>query len=462
MPETFSDASATFDRSVAPVNPAPIRAAFPKAIEHALPNGLKIYFHVQRESPLVNVRLYVRAGSVLEGDALKAASFAFALLPHGTLRRSAKEIADEIEFLGADLSSSASLDFGSVSLSMMSKHLAKGLELFADVALNPSFPESEVEFARQQSLSRLRFAKADAATLASEVFNHLIYAPHPYGNPTLGTVKSLNALTRAQIASFYETYFRPNRAFITVAGDFDPEPTWALLETLFGKWQAREVEEPTFEPPKPPSERRVVIVQKDGAAQSVLNIGHLAIPRRHDDFIPLYVGNMILGGYFGSRLNMNLREKQGFAYGIRSNFDAMRLAGDFNVATQVRTDVTGAAIEQILLEIDRLLNEGISEKELAAAKRYVAGNFVIQNESPSSIAIRLANVEIYDLPKSYYDDYIDAINALERQTVEDAMRRHLRPESFLFVIAGESQAVRAQAERFGVASVQDAEGNFIA
>lgn len=462
MPNRFNDAEPMLDRSRPPLNPAPIRASFPKTMERVLSNGLKIFFHVQRDAPIANAKLYVRAGSVLDGAALKASSFMFALLPHGTHRRAAKEIADEIEFFGADLTSTSLMDFGVVSLSIMSKHLAKGLELFADVVLNPSFPDGEVEFARQQSLSRLQFAKADATRIASAAFNRLIYSPHPYGNPPLGTVASLNALSREQIVSFYERYFRPNRAFITVAGDFDPESTFALLERLFGAWEARDVEEPTFEPPQPARERRVVIAQKDGAAQSVLNIGALAIPRHHDDFIPLYVGNMILGGYFGSRLNMNLRETQGFTYGIRSGFDAMRLAGDFNISTQVRNDVTGDAIEQILFEVRRFLEDGISEQELLAAKRYVTGNFVIQNESPFSVAMRLANVEIYGLPKSYYDDYIDVINALERHVIEEAMRRHLRPDSFLIVAAGEASAIRAQAERFGATSVQDAEGNPIA
>lgn len=298
------------DRRIAPINPEPIHASFPDTVEHMLSNGLKVMLYEQHDVPVVNVRLYIRAGSVLDGKALKASSFVFALLQQGTHKRTAKEIADEIEFLGAELNASSSIDFGSVSLTVMRKHLEKGLEILSDVVLNPAFLESEIEFVRQQSLSRLQFSKADATRLSSEAFNRLIYAPHPYGNPSLGTVESLKALTRAQLIEFYHKHFLANRAFITVAGDVEADTIIALLETYLGAWASHEVEEPLYELPQRRAQNEVRLVKKDGAVQSVLNIGHLSIARNDEAFIPLYVGNMILGGYFGSRLNMNLREKQ--------------------------------------------------------------------------------------------------------------------------------------------------------
>ncbi len=449
------------DRRIAPINPNPIHASFPDTVEHMLSNGLKVMLYEQHDVPLVNVRLYVQAGSVLDGATLKASSFVFALLQQGTHKRTAKELAEEIEFLGAELMASSSIDFGSISLNIMSKHLEKGLEILSDVVRNPAFVESEIEFVRQQSLNRLQFSKADATRLSSEAFNRLIYAPHPYGNPSLGTRESLMALTREQLLEFYQKYFLPNRAFMTVAGDVDTATVITLLEKHFGMWASRQIQEPEFELPRMRTQNEVRLVKKDGAVQSVLNIGHLSIARNHEDFIPLYVANMILGGYFGSRLNMNLREKQGFTYGIRSGFDALRLAGDFNISTQVRNNVTGEAIEQILFEVNRLLQEGVSEKELHAAKRYITGNFVIQNESPASVAVRLANVELYGLPKSYYNTYIEVLNAVERQHIHDMLIKHLHPTSFAFVIAGDIAAVRPQVERFGALSVEDAEGNII-
>ncbi|MGQ9805487.1 MAG: M16 family metallopeptidase [Chlorobiales bacterium] len=450
------------DRRIAPINPDPIHATFPDTVEHTLSNGLKVMVYEQRDVPVVNVRLYIRAGSVLDGETPKASSFVFALLQQGTRKRTAKALADEIEFLGADLTASSSADVGSLSLTLMSKHLEKGLEILADVVLNPIFAESEIEFVRQQSLSRLQFSRADAARLSAEAFNRLIYAPHPYSNPSLGTEASLRALTREQLLEFYHKHFVANRSFMTVTGDVEAASMMCLLEKYFGAWAQREYEEPSFELPKRRTQNEVRLVKKEGAVQSVLNIGHLSIARNHEDFIPLYVANMILGGYFGSRLNMNLREKQGFTYGIRSSFDALRLAGDFNISTQVRNDVTGEAIEQILFEVNRLLQEGVSEKELRAAKRFITGNFVIQNEASSSIGIRLANVELYGLPKSYYNTYIEVLNAVERQHIFDTLITHLQPKSFSFVVAGDIAAVRPQVERFGALSVEDAEGNIIA
>lgn len=449
------------DRRIAPINPDPIRASFPDTVEHRLSNQLKVMLYEQHDVPLVNIRIYIHAGSAFEGEMLKASSFVFALLQQGTHKRTAREIADEIEFLGADLSALSSMDVGNLSLTVMSKHLEKGLEILSDVVLNPSFEESEIEFVRQQSLNRLQFSKADATRLSSEAFNRLIYAPHPYGNPSLGTRESLTALTREQLLEFYHKYFLANRAFITVASDVETDSMITLLEKYFGAWATRQIQEAEFELPKRRTQNDVRLVKKDGAVQSVLNIGHLSIARNHEDFIVLYVANMILGGYFGSRLNMNLREKQGFTYGIHSSFDALRLAGDFNISTQVRNEVTGEAIEQILFEVNRLLQDGVSEKELNAAKRFITGNFVIQNEASSSIAIRLANIEIYGLPKSYYSTYIENVNAVERRHIFDALTKHLYPKSLSFVIAGDVSVVRPQVERFGALSVEDAEGNII-
>lgn len=449
------------DRQIAPINPDPIQVSFPNTVEQLLSNGLKVMVYEQRDVPVVNVRLYIRAGSVLEGKALKASAFVFALLQQGTHTRTAKELADEIEFLGADLTASSSADFGSLSLTLMSKHLEKGLEILSDVVLNPMFAEGEIEFVRQQSLNRLQFSKADATRLAAEAFSRLIYAPHPYANSSLGTRESLSALTRQQLLEFYHNHFLANHAFLTVSGDVETASMITLLEKYFGAWASREVKEPQHELPQRRTQNEVRLVKKEGAVQSVVKIGHLSIARNHEDFIPLYVANMILGGYFGSRLNMNLREKQGFTYGIRSSFDALRLTGDFNISTQVRNEVTGEAIDQILFEVNRLLQDGVSEKELFAAKRFITGNFVIQNEASSTIAIRLANIELYGLAKSYYNTYIESVNAIERRHITNALITHLQPKSFSFVVAGDIAAVRPQVERFGALSVEDAEGNII-
>ncbi len=450
------------DRRIAPINLEPIRASFPETVEHTLSNGLKAMIYEQHHVPIVHLRLFIRAGSVLDGKTPKASSFVFALLQQGTHTRTAKDIANEIERIGADLTTSSSVDFGNISLTLMSKHVEKGLEILSDMVLNPAFAEDEIEFVRQQSLNRLQFSKADATRLSAEAFNRLIYAPHPYGNPSLGTVESLKALTREHIRTFYSTHFLANRSFITIAGDVTTDSMLSLLDQYFGTWSAHEFEEPSFALPAQRLAPQVRIVQKDSAAQSVLNIGHLSIARNHEDFIPLQVANMILGGYFGSRLNMNLRETHGFTYGVRSAFNALRLAGDFSITTQVRNETTGEAIAQILLEVERFLHDGVSEKELNAAKRFMTGNFVIQNESASSIAARLANIEIYELPKSYYNTYIDAINAVERSELLRTVQKHLHPQSFLFVIAGNLNTLRPQVERFGTLSVEDADGNLIA
>lgn len=447
------------DRRRAPIDETPIQTNFPDCTTIKLDNGLSVICFEQPDSPLATVKLYARAGSVLDGNSIRVSSFMFALLQQGTASRTAQQIAEEVEFYGADLTTGSSMDFGTISLSTLSKHLSNGLELLCDIALNPSFLQQELEFVREQSLSRLKFSRADATRLSSETFNREIYSPHPYGNPPLGTEDSIQKLSREDIQKFYQTYFLPSRSFITVSGDIDASLIANRLNEGLASWKAMPSQEPRFDFPKMSSEKRVLVVQKDDAVQSIVNIGHASVARNHPEYARLYTLNMILGGYFGSRLNMNLREKQGFTYGIRSGFDALKLGGDFNISTQVRNEVTGEAIRQILLEVERLCNEGVTEKELKAVKQYIAGNFVIQNESPNAIANRFATIELYDLPPAYFKTYIDDIQSVTRKDILDAAQRHIRPDSFVFVIAGDSKSVIKQVEKFGRTVVQDAEGN---
>jgi zinc protease len=449
-----------FDRRQAPLNLAPIQATFPKWEETTLDNGLKIFIYHQHQTPIVNLRLYFRAGSVLDGDQPKVSALMFALLLQGTKSRTAKQIAEETEFFGADIGASGSMDFGNMSLSMMSKHVEDGIKLFADVALNPSFDEAEVEFVRKQSLSRLVFSKTDGARMASDGFTKAVYGDHPYGKPQLGTESGLRALTATDFAAFYRTCLSPDRAFITLAGDVSPQAI-EQLSALFGSWKRQKVNLPNLPALSRPPKTKVILIHKEGAVQSTVNMGHLGVKRNDEDFIRLYVMNMILGGYFGSRLNMNLRERQGYTYGISSGFDAHELSGEFVVDTQVRNEVTADAIREILNEIKQLRTTATTVEELKAVKQYITGNFVISNESPSAVANRIATVELYGMPKDYYQKYIDEINAVTLEEVREMAQTYIQPESFYMVVSGDKKIIGESLKAFGDIEVQDADGNVL-
>ncbi len=449
-----------FDRSRPPHPTRSVQTSFPVWHETTLPNGLKIMVYEQHSSPLVSVRLYSRAGSFYDGAYPTVSMFVFALLMQGTSSRRAEQIASEAEFLGADLGAWSGIDSATVSLSVMSKYLDRGLALMCDVALHPAFAEQEIEFVRQQVLNRLQFSKSNAGHLASDAFAKAIYQTHPYSQPAFGTERAVRAISREAIVEFYETYLVPNNSFMVVAGDVSSEEIVEKLSDAFGAWQAKPIP-PSFssELPLLADSPQVILVQKDGAVQSVIMMGHLSIARHHADYLKCYVMNMILGGYFGSRLNLKLREKQGYTYNIRSTFDAKAELGDFHITTQVRKGVTKLAMQDIVDELHELLLHGVREEELQAVKNYISGNFIIQSESADTILNRMATTELYRLGSNYYHTFLEQVQRLTLDDVHNAAKMYIHPDRLTYVVAGEVSAVRADLEEFGALVAVDAEGN---
>ncbi|NTV47284.1 MAG: insulinase family protein, partial [Chlorobiales bacterium] len=333
------------------------------------------------ESPIAYVRLYTKTGSVNDGEKLRLASLTYSLLTHGTTTRTGAELADSIDFFGADLTSSAGMDQGNISLMIMTKYLDEGLDLMADIVLNPAFPDEEIEFLRSQAINRLHVSKSEPGRLATDAFMKAVYQNHPYGNPSVGTEAAINSITRKDIQDFYSTYSTPDNSFIVVAGDVDEKQILMKLERAFGNWQQQVVPVSQFSMPLTREKNHVVLVHKEGSVQSTLYIGHLCIQKNHPDFIKCHVMSTILGGYFGSRLNMNLREEKGFTYSIRSGLDGNKLLGDFYVSVQVRNEVTRMAIDEIFKEINRMVQEKVTEEELQVVKNYITGVSTIRNES---------------------------------------------------------------------------------
>jgi len=462
MLHTVSPSPFSLDRSRPPHPTRPIHMDFPVWHETVLSNGLKIMVYEQHTSPLVSVRLYSRAGSVYDGAYPTVSTFVFALLTQGTHLRSAEQIAHEAEFLGADLYAWSGVDSATLSLSIMSKYLDRGLALMSDVALHPAFAEREIEFVRQQILHRIQLSKSNAGHLASDAFAKAIYQAHPYSRPAFGTEHTVRAVSREAIVEFYETYVVPNNSFIVVAGDVRSQEIVEKLSDVFGAWQAKPIPAAvTFASPSLPDSPQVILVQKHGAVQSVIMMGHLSIARHHADYLKCYVMNMILGGYFGSRLNLELREKQGYTYNIRSVFDAKAQLGDFHIGTQVRKGVTHLAIQEILDELHELVLYGASEEELQAVKNYIAGNFLLQSESADTILNRMATTELYRLGSNYYHTFLEQIQRLTLDDVHSAAKMYIHPDRLTYVIAGEADAVRANLEKFGTLVTVDAEGNVL-
>ncbi len=457
----MSGAAHILDRSRVPLPGTPKDLAFPDYFEHTLANGLKVIVYEAHALPLSAVSVVAHGGASADGAQPGLAAMTAELLSKGTAARSATGIAEEIEFLGGSIGSGAGWDSSSAGLSILSRHLPQAFDVLADVVRNPAFPAGEIERAREQRLSDILQSKANPSSLAYDRFCAAVYSAHPYAQPLDGTEASVTSMQAAEMRALHARLFVPNNMFAIGVGDIDPDAFVRLCENAFGDMQpGARFEEGDYASSRS-ADRLVQVVDRPSAVQSSILVGHAGIPRGHDDYIAVYLLNMLFGGYFGSRLNLNLREDKGFTYGAHSRYDARRLAGPFSAGAEVRNEVTDRAIEEILFEMERLRQDPVGGEELAAVKNYVVGSFPLQIETPSQVAQRMINIEIYGLPKSYYNSFNSSILALTPADIQRTAQRWLHPDHTVIVAAGRGSMLRDRLERFGAVELFDADGQRI-
>lgn len=447
------------DRSKPPKSGKLPSVTFPAFIERKLKNGLPVYIVENHEQPIASVSIYIRGGSSLDPrDRQGLASITGEMLTKGTAKRSALDIAEEIDFVGASLHSGSSWDANTVSVSSLTKFLPVALEVLSDVLLNPSFPQEELERVKLQRLASIKQAKADAGYLADFMFSQLVFDEHPYGQQSGGTEDSVAALTVDDCRNFHRSTFGPNNAFVIAAGDVDPDAFIAELDRLIPEWQTVNAPEPKQTGTPAASRARVALVEKAAAVQSAIRVGHLGIERNHPDYIALHVMNMLLGGYFNSRINLNLREKNGYTYGARSFFDTRLQAGPFAVATEVSTGVTAQAVREIISELRLITLDPITEDELQMVKNYVIGSFPLQIETPQQVASRVAMIVLYGLEKNYYDLFRDKIARLDRDEILRVAKKYLHPDNLTVVASGDVDALQAAMQDIAPVEIYDQDG----
>jgi zinc protease len=437
--------AAQVDRSQPPTLPLPPALKLPAPQTTTLGNGLELAVVEMHKVPVVDVQVLVDAGSGRDpADLPGLATFTALMLQQGAGRRGALEIADEAAFLGAQLTSGASYDVANVSLHVPKRRLEAALDLLADVMLRPSFADSEV--LRQRELRRAQIVQLadNPVAMAGIAFPAIVYGGgHPYGRPLNGTAAATAALTRDRVAGFYGTWYRPNGTRVLVVGDVTPAEARRLLATRFEAWErGAAAAAPTAATPVPAA-RAVFLVDKPGAAQSVIRIGHVGIARSNPDYFALHVLNTILGDAFTSRLNQNLRETHGYTYGAFSQFAAWRLAGPFVASASVVTAKTDSALIQFLKELRRIRDEAVSDAELAKAKAYITLGLPGDFETTGSAAARLRELLVYGLPLDYFDHYNDRINAVTTADVQRVARQYIDPDHFDIVIVGDKTQIEA-------------------
>jgi len=444
-----------FDRGTAPGVGNARSLRFPEVQDYTLENGLRVILVERDALPLVSLELQFRGGASAH-PAAKAglASLTADMIDEGTATRSALEIADAVDLLGASLSSTAGYDASQVRLSVLRSRFDEALEILADVVVHPSFPEAELDRVRQERLARVVQRSDVPAALADDAFAQVLYGEgHPYGVSLLGTRASLEAFTRDDVVAFHRDRYAPGQATLVVAGDVTRADLDALLGRAFAGWTGRGVDPAPLPAPVAEGERTFYLVDKPGAAQSEVRVGRVAVARDSDAYYPLNVLNTVLGGSFTSRLNAKLREEKGYTYGAGSYFDMRRTPGPFEAAAAVATPVTDSAVVDFVQEMDRMLDEAVPADELTRARNYLALRLPQRFESLDDVVRRLSELALYDVPLDFYAGYVDGVQAVDADAVRRAARAHLGTGRMAVVIAGDRSVIEEPLKALGLGRV---------
>jgi zinc protease len=446
------------DRSKPPTLAEPKPLRLPAVQVQTLPNGLQLAVVEKHRVPVVDVTLLVRAGAARDPQDMPGlATFTANMLDEGAGRRGALEIAEEVDFLGAMLSANAGLENATVRLHCTKARLAQALDLMADVALRPAFADSEVARQRELRKNAILQLRDQPTAMAPLAFSAIVYGPHPYGHPPQGNDASTAALDRDKVVRFYQTYYHPENAKILVVGDVTPAEARKLVEARFGTWVKGDVPAPPVGETPAPAPRTFYVVDKPGAPQSVILIGHVGVPRSTPDYYAGRVMNTILGGSFTSRLNQNLRETHGYTYGARSAFDMYRMAGPFRATASVQTAKTDSALIEFFKELRRIRDERVPATELAKAKAYIALGLPAEFETTQGAAGMFLDLLGNDLPLDTYDTFIAKVNAVTAEDVQRVAQRCVRPDDFAVVVVGDRSQIESpiQALKEGPIELRD-------
>lgn len=436
-------ATKELDRSVRPeAAPAPI-INIGKYESFELDNGLKVFVVENHKIPRISYSLVLDYDAAPEGDLAGLADVTGQLMRTGTTHMSKDELDEEVDFIGARLSTSSS----GIYASSLKKHNDKLLTLMADVIMNPSFKQEELDKIKTQTISGLKSQQDDAGAISNRISNQLIYGKnHPYGESV--TEKSIGNLTPELCTEFYKAFFRPNVGYLAIVGDITLAEAQTLIQKHLGTWEKSPVTNFVPETPLLPKSPVVAIVDRPGAVQSALRVGYpVDLKPGSPEAIPARVMNTILGG--GSfRLFNNLREEKAYTYGAYSQLSADKLTGKFMVTTEVRNSVSDSAINEIFYEMRRLGNEPVETKELELAKNYLNGNFALSLENPQTVAGFAISTARYGLPADYYANYMKNLSAVTADDVMASAKTYIKPENAYILAVGKAADIAPRLMKF--------------
>lgn len=476
VPTPKAEAKDTAKMGGEPVNPdAEWRKAPPKAgpssplhlpvpQQFKLSNGLTVLYSDRPGLPLVAAALVLRSGSGANpGDKPGLASFTARMLQQGTTTRGALQIADRAADLGAGLWSRSSMDSSIVGTQALTRNFPEALELLADIALHPTFPNGEIERVRKEREAALVQEKDDPFSVATRVMRTALYGPHnAYGYPDVGTVDSLKAISRDDLLKFWHEHYFPNDAALVIAGNIKLETLKPLLEKEFGPWKEGKPADAAFGTLES-SDARLILVDRPGAPQTALECYELGAARSTPDYAPLEVMNTELGGLFSSRINLNLREAHGYTYSAGSTFAYHRRPGPFLAYSAVRTDVTAPATTEIFNELRRMRDTQMSADEMKLSKDSITRSMPGRFERGTDAVGTFAELFTYDLPLDYFSKLPEEVDAVSPEQAQAMAQKYIHPDKMVVLAVGDKAKIEDELKKLnlGKLEVRDAEGKLV-
>ncbi len=427
--------------------------SLPKPTRTTLDNGLEVNASAIDKLPLFYARLIIRSGRETDPKNLPGLSSLVAtMLREGTAKRSSAELAEQIEFLGADLWTNATEEEVEVGIRALSEHFEEALSLLAEVALSPAFDNAELTKLKRRELDRLALADREPRYLARRAFYSELYGKHPYGT-TDTTPEAVARVRRKQLLNWHRKHFVAKNAFLVIVGDVATDRVASSTKAAFGAWKPGAPAKPTYATMPTHERRSVLVVDRPGSVQSVIYLGNLAITRADPDWIPLMVANQVLGGSAASRLFMDLREKRSLTYGAYSAITEQVQRGAFVAYSSVRTEVTHQAVGAFFDHLERIVSEAPSEIELANAKRLLSDSFPLHIETVGEVASRQAHLRTFGLADDYWDRFRSDIRAVSGDEALAAARKHIRPDHTVMVVVGQAADFAESLKQFGPVKV---------
>jgi zinc protease len=461
----YETAESTIDRSNLPKSGADPEVKFPAFQRASLTNGLKIIVAERHSIPTVKFSLLVDAGFAADQFAIPGTGkLAMQMLDEGTTRRTALQISDELQSIGATLSAGSELDSSTISLSTLTATLDSALDIYADVILNPVFPEADFRRLQRQLLAGIEQEKNEPFGMALRVFPKLLYGnSHAYGNPLTGsgTKSSVIKITPADLRKFHDTWFKPNNATLIIVGDTTLNDIKPKLESLFADWKPGEVPAKNLATVEQQKKPAVYLIDRPGSLQSVILAGHVALPKSNPDEIAIDTMNVVLGGSFTSRVNMNLREDKHWAYGAGTFFMPARGQGPFIAYAPVQTDKTKESMIELNKELHGILEKKpVTPEELSNAQKNETLTLPGSWETSDAVSSSIGTIVTFGLPDDYYSTYAGKVRALSVEDMTKAAQKTLHPDQLVWVVVGDRNKIEPGIRELGWGDISllDADG----